>query len=166
LVFGRRVAADIRSAGRSESRAGEARATLSLPSPDSGPELERLRAALRQTMSEHVGIVRTAEGLAHALAALTTIGEELAAMAAMVEAGSPAGDGTADYKAMVQWCELRNMLLAAQLVATAALRRTESRGAHFRLDHPETLDDWAVRQVLNIADIETGYEDASRRASC
>jgi L-aspartate oxidase len=163
LVFGRRVAADIRSAGRSESRAGEARTILSLPSPDSGQELERLRAALRQTMSEHVGIVRTAEGLAHAQAALTTIGEELAGM---VEAGSPAGDARADYTAMVQWCELRNMLLAAQLVTTAALRRTESRGAHFRLDHPETLDDWAVRQVLNIADIETGYEGASRRASC
>lgn len=162
LVFGRRVAADIRSAGRSDSRAGEARATLRLPPPGSAPQLERLRAALRQAMSEHVGIVRTAEGLAQALAALTTIGEELAMI---VEAGSPAGEATVDFTAAVQWCELRNMLLAAQLVTTAALRRTESRGAHFRLDHPEASDDWAVRQVLNIADIETGYESASRRAS-
>jgi L-aspartate oxidase len=38
--------------------------------------------------------------------------------------------------AIAGW-ELQNMLTVCHLIATAALARTESRGAHFRLDHPE-----------------------------
>jgi succinate dehydrogenase/fumarate reductase flavoprotein subunit len=33
--------------------------------------------------------------------------------------------------------ELRNMRIVAQMVCKAALKRTESRGAHFRVDHPD-----------------------------
>ena len=32
---------------------------------------------------------------------------------------------------------VRNLVLLGRILATAALRRTESRGAHFRLDYPE-----------------------------
>ena len=39
--------------------------------------------------------------------------------------------------------EDRNLLELARLVATAALAREESRGAHDRTDFPETRPEWA-----------------------
>ena len=37
----------------------------------------------------------------------------------------------------------RNMLTVGYVAATAALARTESRGAHARTDHSEPVDNWA-----------------------
>ena len=37
---------------------------------------------------------------------------------------------------------LQNMLTLSRLMIDAALTRTESRGVHFRQDHPESSDDW------------------------
>ena len=46
--------------------------------------------------------------------------------------------------AVAGW-ELQNMLGVCQLIATAALARTESRGAHFRTDFPQRDDaNWRV----------------------
>jgi L-aspartate oxidase len=45
--------------------------------------------------------------------------------------------------------ELQNMLTVARLIAAAALRRTESRGVHYRTDHPETDDvNWRKHQCV------------------
>lgn len=38
--------------------------------------------------------------------------------------------------------ELKNVILTARLMAEAALIREESRGAHFRSDHPGSLQEW------------------------
>lgn len=43
------------------------------------------------------------------------------------------------YETMEQW-EFANMLTLAELVIKSALMRTESRGAHYRTDYPETDD--------------------------
>ena len=40
----------------------------------------------------------------------------------------------------------------ATLVATAALRRTESRGCHRRADHPEPSSDWLGRLTWRLGD--------------
>ncbi|HLF12139.1 MAG TPA: L-aspartate oxidase, partial [Gammaproteobacteria bacterium] len=42
----------------------------------------------------------------------------------------------------------RNSLLVAGLIATAALRRTESRGAHWRADHPAADPTQASRSYV------------------
>ena len=42
------------------------------------------------------------------------------------------------------------MLLVARSVATPALSRTESRGAHQREDHLGMVDAWTVNQVLTL----------------
>jgi len=46
---------------------------------------------------------------------------------------------------------VRNLALLGRILATAALVRTESRGAHFRLDHPGTDDaHWRVVTRLQV----------------
>jgi L-aspartate oxidase len=65
--------------------------------------------ALRQLMFEQVGLVRERAGLEAALERIDA-------------AGDPP--------------ELRNMLLVARAIATAALAREESRGGHYRSDFP------------------------------
>lgn len=44
--------------------------------------------------------------------------------------------------------ELVNMLTLAELMATSALAREESRGAHFRADHPTARAEWRAHSVL------------------
>ena len=44
--------------------------------------------------------------------------------------------------------ELANMVTAGELMATAALIREESRGAHYRTDYPEPRDEWARHIVF------------------
>jgi L-aspartate oxidase len=48
---------------------------------------------------------------------------------------------------------LLNMTAAAKLVASAALARRESRGAHFRIDYPQT-DRVGLRSRLTLADAD------------
>ena len=51
---------------------------------------------------------------------------------------------------LVEWFELRNGLLAAEAVATAALGRKESRGAHQRDDFPKADDRFLANQRLSL----------------
>ena len=44
--------------------------------------------------------------------------------------------------------EIQNMLTTAWLIAELALRRTETRGVHFRADFPNTDPVWARHQLI------------------
>jgi L-aspartate oxidase len=48
---------------------------------------------------------------------------------------------------------LLNIIATAKLIAAAALRRKESRGAHFRADYPQT-DETPLRSMLSLSDAE------------
>ena len=63
------------------------------------------------------------------------------------------GRGLSNSYEIVRWGETRNLLLAGRLVTEAALRRTESRGAHYRADFPEPAEPAQPRQFLTIADL-------------
>ncbi|KFJ01160.1 L-aspartate oxidase [Bifidobacterium stellenboschense] len=93
------------------------------------------RTRIQNTMWRDVGVLRDADGLARAIAAL---GDGLAvADAHAAHAATPA------ESADVTTLENRNMLTVGYVAATAALARTESRGAHARTDFPEPRDEWA-----------------------
>jgi L-aspartate oxidase len=77
-------------------------------------------------MWEEVGLVRTEGGLRAALARLGAI-----------EGSHPHGP-----------TPLGSLVTVARLVATAALERTESRGAHYRADHPLADPAWRRRLLL------------------
>ena len=82
------------------------------------------RASLQSLMWDTVGIVRDGDGLRQAT-------RQLAAWRAAL----PAPNDRPSH-------ELANMLLAGRLMAEAALLREESRGAHYRTDHPEPREEW------------------------
>ncbi|MFO1152213.1 MAG: L-aspartate oxidase [Rhodospirillales bacterium] len=147
LVFGQRVAVDIRGHDHGEVRMVEPPAVYA-PGANANEALAKIGKALRQTMSEHVGIVRTGGGLSHARLALEALEADFLDLCPRSTA-YPEGD----FADLAKANEVRNMLLVAQLVVGAAIRRTESRGAHFRLDYPESDTDWAHRLVLGMADL-------------
>ncbi len=147
LVFGQRVADDIRELDHSEGRLAVAPGLFEMP--DQVQAFAPIEDALRGVMSAEVGIVRDGEGLTRALTTLRALETRFTALCP-----AAAGYPPADFDAIVRAGGLRNMLLVGQLVVTAALRRTESRGAHYRRDHPQPDDTWARRQVQTIGHLQ------------
>jgi fumarate reductase flavoprotein subunit len=124
------------SVADAERRAAAARAPLARRGPD---EVVAIRAIMRDLMWERAGLVRTARGLQTALRVL----DELEAR---LEAAAVPG-GPAYNPAWQAWLDTRNQILAARLIARSALERRESRGAHYRADHPEPDD---ARWLVNV----------------
>jgi succinate dehydrogenase/fumarate reductase flavoprotein subunit len=119
---------------------------LALLAADGNAELNTaaMVQTLQATMADDVGPFRTKDKL---MRALGTIAELTAALG-----DRPAGDGGRFDMQRIDWLDLRNMLLVARIVAQAALRRTESRGAHQREDFPGMLAAWQVNQVVRLRD--------------
>jgi L-aspartate oxidase len=122
LVFGARVAQDLER-GLPAPPPARVRPAGSLPGAD--VEAAAVVAALRALMWRDVGLLRDARGLERALA-------EIERLARACPAGALAG-------------EARNMLGVARLITHAALTRRESRGSHFRHDHPQADPRFARR---------------------
>jgi fumarate reductase flavoprotein subunit len=98
-----------------------------------GGDLNRLREALLDTMWDEVGVVRDRAGLERGLAALEAIEAELMATGV-------AEDGRAFNLTWHDWLNLRSLTEVSRVIALAALKRENSRGAHFRSDFPEPGD--------------------------
>jgi succinate dehydrogenase/fumarate reductase flavoprotein subunit len=89
----------------------------------------RLMMRLRRILWQEGGIVRKRQGLRKALDAVEQIQTEAKNLSL--------GD---DPRSVQHILELRMGAQSAALILQAALRRTESRGAHFREDFPEQDD--------------------------
>jgi fumarate reductase flavoprotein subunit len=94
-------------------------------------DLESFRKKLAEVMWDDVGIIRSAESLARGRAVLEDLSREIAAC------GVP---GT-DRRYNLTWMDrlnLENLILVSRAIAAAAQARLDSRGAHFRAEHPHS----------------------------
>jgi succinate dehydrogenase / fumarate reductase flavoprotein subunit len=149
LVFGARAGRNAaRHALRGSSRwcpqaAAPALELLRSARQRDAPNAAALVAELKALMADSVGPFRTGPKLRSALAAIARLQIEIGEI--------PFASGSAFDPVLVDWLDLRNMLLVAQSVTLPSLARTESRGAHQREDHPGLDDDWGVNQVVALA---------------
>jgi L-aspartate oxidase len=95
-------------------------------------DLTDIRNSLRSVMWRNVGIVRRGERLAETLEIVAFWGRYVLDK----EFFDPAG-----------W-EVQNMLTSSYIITECALRRTETRGVHYRQDFPQTDDNWRRHQLV------------------
>jgi L-aspartate oxidase len=98
--------------------------------PDEGVRLDlrKLRERLQVAMTEGAGVLRSARSLERAAACVNDVRAQMSAVPARRESS-----------------ELANLADLAQALLRAAEVRTETRGAHARREHPETLPRWRCR---------------------
>lgn len=127
------------------SIAGNIEAALlpfSLPMGD----LDQVHEDLFDCMWNDVGILRSGAGLEKGLVELTQLDERL----------MHTGVGKAERAYNVtwhDWLNLRSLIDVSRSIAIAALARTDSRGAHYREDFPETTDlDTSAYTVVRFKD--------------
>ena len=134
VVFGARVAHDI--AERMPSVEALKLDVPATPVAGMSPDSQGLQA-LRRTMTANAGVIRDDASLRSALGMIATLERS----------------GASDPR-------LGNMLTTAKLIATTALMRKESRGAHFRSDYPEANPVLAHRSLLTLEEAETIAKEA------
>jgi len=105
---------------------------------DGAHDPEALLDEVRESLWTHAGILRDGEGLREALDELASIRERATDLAV--------GDRT--DRSFEFALDLGFALTVAEAVVRGALEREESRGAHFRTDHPETDPDWRRSVVI------------------
>lgn len=92
-------------------------------------DLEPIRERLAEAMWQDVGILRDADGLRRALGTLDDLQAELHR--------TGVADGDRDFHlGWHDWLNLDSLIAVSRVIATAALAREDSRGAHFREDFP------------------------------
>ncbi|MBR0848930.1 L-aspartate oxidase [Bradyrhizobium diazoefficiens] len=130
IVYAARIADDIAGCSiRSPARLPDALVVQRAGTPDAA-SIRRLRAM----MGTNVGVIRDGEGLADAVRSFAALEREATSLV------------------------LRNMAASALLVTAAAWSRRESRGGHFRSDHPDDVPALAHRTMTTLA--------AAREVAC
>jgi L-aspartate oxidase len=137
LVFGSRIAEDIARNLPMWEEIGEPDPIEILISPS-------VRGELQRAMSLGAGVVRSEASLRETAKQLRRL-ENATTIFANVDA----------------W-ETTNLYLLATAIVRSALERTESRGSHWREDHPETSSNWIKRIQQSIDEIgnwRTSFEE-------
>jgi succinate dehydrogenase / fumarate reductase flavoprotein subunit len=137
LVFGRIVgqaaaeySASLTAQTRSAASVQIARDEIAdLLAADGEENVRALQRAIRNTMTEHAGVVRDEAGLLAGLAELDTIEARIADIGIHPD--------IAGFQDLAHAFDLKSAAMAARATLEAALERRESRGCHNRSDYPE-----------------------------
>ncbi len=125
VVFGARVANDI---AHTLPPLPSNKIATETPDVEEYVHNKEAEQTLRRVMSAEAGVVRDAQSLTNALTSIVSLERE------------NEGDK-----------QLANMLTTAKLITAAALKRKESRGAHFRSDYPAPDEAQAKRSFITLA---------------
>jgi succinate dehydrogenase flavoprotein subunit len=96
-------------------------------------DLEAIRQRLYDVMWNDIGVLRSPDGLARGRGALDALWSEIA----------QAGARDPEPRYNLTWMDrlnLENLILVSRTICAAAHARADSRGAHFREDHPRPSD--------------------------
>jgi L-aspartate oxidase len=128
LVFGRRIAADIAGTLGEDRRLPE----LGIDVRSAGILAGAVRPQLQRQMSADAGVIRTAAGLSRMAGSLHRLSAQ--------RSSEPNTES---------W-EATNLVTVASALVAAASRRTETRGSHWREDHPAADDAWLGHLELRL----------------
>ena len=133
------------SQGQIEQAIGDLLAPMRTHSTSSGQapggeNVFAIRSEIEDLMWEKAGLVRDERGLNKALAGLDALEER--------HARAPVPPVREFNPAWQEWLNVRSILTVARLTCVSALARTESRGSHYRSDHPQANDEEWVRNLL------------------
>ncbi|WP_166641410.1 FAD-dependent oxidoreductase [Amycolatopsis sp. SID8362] len=137
LVYGRIVGAaaaryshDLEAQQRSSAATAEARREVDELLAADGPENVRaLQRALRNTMTEHAGVVRDETGLRAGLSELDDLEGRMRDLGVHPD--------IAGFQDLAHAFDLKAAALAARATLESALERRETRGCHNRADYPK-----------------------------
>ncbi|MER7400765.1 L-aspartate oxidase [Streptomyces sp. NPDC000151] len=150
LVFAERIAADI--GAQPLPRPGEPRLPEGPPVPLLAPET---RFEIQRTMTAGVGVLRSADSIAGAYKALARLTSR---------ASAESEEGKAAEPGVEAW-EATNLLLVARALVAGARAREETRGCHWREDHPDRNDEvWQRHSVVTFRPPHTVVFDVSDSA--
>lgn len=138
LVYGRIVAQaamahaeGLDAQRRSADAVAQARAEIDeLLAADGHENVRALQRAIRNTMTEHAGVVRDERGLRAGLAELDAIEARMAHVGIHPD--------IAGFHDLAHAFDLKASAIAARATLEAALERRETRGCHNRSDYPQT----------------------------
>src|SRR3954463_11164077 len=125
--FARSSAAVTIDQGAADDAAQRALAPFARQGGAEGPY--QVQEALQTTMQNHVGIVRTESEMARALGEIAQLKQRAERVVVPGNREFNPGWHTA--------LDLRHLLIVSEAITRSALARKESRGGHFRDDHPE-----------------------------
>jgi succinate dehydrogenase/fumarate reductase flavoprotein subunit len=145
-------------AGKNAARYAKTRKSSSIDNTQITAERQRIEAPLerkhgirpleilkklQKLSTEQIGLIRDEKRLTSALVEIQRLKkEEVPRMAPLIQ--------VSQYNP--EWLmvfEVSNLLNVAEIIAQTALIRTESRGNHFRTDHPDASEKWLKNIVIS-----------------
>ncbi|MFE1995138.1 L-aspartate oxidase [Streptomyces parvulus] len=140
LVYAERIAADIAASHADGGLHARVPAPLPHPAHPAHPLLPpESRLAIQRIMTEGAGVLRSADSLDRAAGRLHDLHTE--AREALRDHGKTSEPG-------VDTWEATNLMCVARVLVAAASRREETRGCHWREDHPDRDDTAWGRHVV------------------